>query len=107
MANTQKALALSFVNHQQNVRELNTLHAATVALLNTIELEVLLDQALTVALRSIPAAERGMLLMADPANGQMQVRAVRGYADPALRPRSYLDVNGQMTRAVRERAPLI
>ncbi len=107
MADTRRETALSFVNQQQNVRELNTLHAATVALLNTIELEVLLEQVLTVALRSIPVAARGMLLIADPANGQMQVRAIRGYSDPALRPRAYLEVNGQMTRAVRERSPLI
>ncbi len=107
MANSQKETALTLVNQQQHVRELNTLHAATVALLNTIELQVLLDQVLTVALRSISTAERGLLIIADPANGQMQVRAARGYVDPALHPRSYVEVHGQMSRAVRERSPLI
>lgn len=89
------------------MRELNTLHAATVALLSTIELDVLLDQVLTVALRAVPAAEKGMLLISDRATGHMQVRAVRGYTDPRLRPQSFFQPTRHLARAIRERSPLL
>ncbi len=94
-----------YVDSQQSVDELNTLHAATVALLTTLELDVLLDQVLTVALRSIPAADRGILLSADQATGKMWVRAARGYGDPRVQPNAFLRLTRIMAKAVRERAP--
>jgi diguanylate cyclase (GGDEF)-like protein len=107
MASRQKSTSRLHADNQQNVRELNTLHAATVALLNTIELDVLLDQVLTVALRSIPIAERGLLLIADQAAGQMQIRSASGYTDERLRPDSFFRPAGFLAKAVRERTPLL
>ncbi len=107
MASRQKTPSRLYVDQLQDVRELNTLHAATVALLNTIELDVLLEQVLTVALRSIPSAERGLLLIADQTAGQMQVRSARGYTDERLQQGSFLQPSGFLTKAIRERSPLL
>lgn len=92
---------------QQQVRELNSLHAATVTLLSTLELGPLLDLALTAALRAIPAAEKGLLFLVDPGTGQLQIRAVKGYTDPRLHARPALAIPEYLERAVRERTPLL
>ena len=42
----------------------------------------LAEQVLTVALRAVPAAEKGLLMLADTHTGEMQVRAARGQARP-------------------------
>ncbi len=107
MARRQKSTPFLYVDNQQHVRELNTLHAATVALLNTLELDVLLDQVLTVALRSVPTAERALLLIADQATGQMQIRSVRGYTDAHLHKGEFLRPTGFLAKAMRERSPLL
>lgn len=107
MSNQPKAVNRLYIAEQDHVRELNTLHAATVALLNTIELPSLVEQVLTVAMRAVPAAEKGLLLLADPQTGEMQIRAARGYADAALQPGSAFHVSGYMSKVVRERATLL
>ncbi len=107
MATRHKSSTQLYVNQQQQVRELNTLHAATVALLNTLDLDILLDQVLTVALRSVPSAERGILLIADQTTGHMQIRSARGYSDPHLRSGEYLRLSGFLARAIRERSPVL
>ncbi len=107
MPSRQRGITRSFVAQEQHMRELNTLHAATVALLNTIELDVLLDKVLTVAMRAIPAAEKSLLLLTDQSTGQMHVRAARGYTDARLRPQSFLQPTGHLARAIRERSPLL
>ncbi len=107
MASRHKSSSQMYVNQQQHVRELNTLHAATVALLNTLDLDILLEQVLTVALRSVPSAERGILLIADHTNGQMQIRSGRGYSDARLHAGQALRLTGFLAKAIRERSPIL
>ncbi len=99
--------AREFVAQQRQVRELNSLHAATIALLSTLELDVLLDLALTAALRAIPAADKGLLLLEDPSTGKLAIRAVHGYKDPALRPPAVVQMPEYVQQAVRERTPVL
>ncbi|MCL4488817.1 MAG: sensor domain-containing diguanylate cyclase [Chloroflexi bacterium] len=86
---------------------MNTLHAATVTLLSTLELDVLLDLALTAALRAVPTAEGGILFLVDETSGKLQVRAVKGHTDARVAPLVPMQVPGYIVRAVRERSPIL
>lgn len=55
---------------------------ATIALTSTLELAPLLENTLAAAIRAIPAAQKGCLLLLDEASGELCVRAAVGYQDP-------------------------
>jgi diguanylate cyclase (GGDEF)-like protein len=95
-----------YVLEQQHVRELNRLHAATVALLHTPELDKLVDMVLTAAMRAIPAAEKGLVLFVQASTGELVVRAVRGYADPRLRSPAVVEMENYVRQALDEMTPL-
>ncbi len=107
MQNLQKSISGLFVAQKQDVHELNTLHAATVALLNTMELDLLWNKVLTVALDTIPSAEKGLLAVADPLSGEMQIRTVEGDFTQTYQPGSLLALDGEMSRGIKERAPAL
>jgi diguanylate cyclase (GGDEF)-like protein len=69
---------------QQRADELEGLHRATAALLSTLDLDELLCQILDAAQSAIPAAERGMLHLVSPADGQLHARATLGFNDERI-----------------------
>src|SRR5512135_1440282 len=105
MENLQKSISELFAAQKQDVRELNTLHTATVALLNTMELDLLWNKVLTVALGAVAPAEKGLVAIADASTGEMQIRAAEGNLTKMYQPGSHLVLDGEMSRAVKERAP--
>lgn len=88
-------------------RELGALHAATAALLTTLDLETLLDRILAAAIEAIPAAEKGTLLLLDCESEELQIRAARGYNDPRVRTFAFAKTSGYSAKAVREGRPLL
>ncbi len=107
MANLQNSISGLFVAQSHDVRELNTLHAATVALLNTMELDLLWNQVLTIALDAIGPAEKGILAIADPSTGEMQIRAAEGDLTKKYQPGSNLSLEGAMGKAIKEHTPVL
>lgn len=89
------------------VRELNALHSATAALLNTLNLEELLGKILDAAISAIPTAEKGLLHLVVRDTGQLQVRAVHGYSDPRIRKFVSRQDQWYVAKAVRERRPML
>lgn len=106
MNHLEKTISGLFVAQNQDVRELNTLHTATVALLNAMELDLLWQQILTVALDAVGPADRGMLVVPDPASGEMHARAVHGYADRKFGPGSVVAPAGSIAQAICTRTPV-
>lgn len=96
-----------FTAEQERVRELNALHTATTVLLTTLDLRILLGHILGAAITAIPAAVRGALILVDEATGQLQVRAMHGYADPHVRRQAFANNPGYVAQAVQERRPLL
>lgn len=92
---------------QHRTQELSALQKATVALLTTLDLEVLLGQILDAAISAIPAAEKGTLHLVARDTGQLQLRAVQGYTDPRIRTFNPTDSASFTASAVRERRPLL
>lgn len=62
-------------------RVLSALHIATSLLSSALDLETLLGQILDAAISAIPAAEKGLLYLIARDTGQLEIRAVLGYAE--------------------------
>lgn len=92
---------------QQRARELDALLTAEAAVLSTLELDPLLENILQAALAAIPAAEKGSILLEDPATEGLQIRAVAGYLDPRVRAFVFLGQEGYAMSALREQRPLL
>jgi two-component sensor histidine kinase len=82
---TQAALAMRNARILQEVerqrRRSESLLQATQTLTSTLELEELFGAILQAALRSVPAAQRGCILLLDETCGELCVRAAVGYND--------------------------
>jgi diguanylate cyclase (GGDEF)-like protein len=91
----------------QRARELSALHAATAALLTTLDLEDLLGQILDAATSAIPAGEKGMLHLVARDTGQLEMRAAIGYLDDRIQKFSFPGSKGYVAKAVRLRTPLL
>jgi diguanylate cyclase (GGDEF)-like protein len=91
----------------QRARELSALHAATAALLTTLDLEDLLGQILDAATSAIPAGEKGMLHLVARDTGQLEMRAAIGYTDDRIQKFSFPGSKGYVAKAVRLRTPLL
>ncbi len=93
----------------RHARELSALHKATAALLSTLDLEPLLGQILDAAISAIPVAKKGMLHLIARDTGQLEMRAVLGYAetDPRIQKFSLLSGKGYVAQAVSKRKPLL
>jgi diguanylate cyclase (GGDEF)-like protein/PAS domain S-box-containing protein len=91
----------------RRARELSALHAATAALLTTLDLEELLGQILDAATSAIPAAEKGMLHLVARDTGQLEMRAAIGYTDNRIQKFSFPGSKGYVAKAVRLRTPLL
>ncbi len=92
---------------KQHNRELSALHAATAALLTTLDSEALLSQILDAAISAIPAANKGTIHLIAQDTGQLEMRASVGYTDPRIRRIRMPTAVGFVARSVRERAPLL
>jgi diguanylate cyclase (GGDEF)-like protein len=110
-AASQLALAIAKSRAQDAVthrtQELAALQKATAALLNTLDLEILLGQILDAAISAISASEKGTLHLVARDTGQLQLRAVQGYTDPRIRTFNPTDSASYAAVAVRERRPLL
>jgi len=102
----RKLAEIAAVRH---ARELSALHKATAALLSTLDLEALLGQILDAAISAIPVARKGMLHLIARDTGQLEMRAVLGYAetDPRIQKFSLPSGKGYVAKAVSERKPLL
>jgi len=106
----QVATALECLRLQREtlrrLRELQVLLEVSQAATRVLELEPLLQNALDVAVKALPAAEKGCLLLADSA-GNLQIHAMSGYRDRRILGSSFPPSSGYSARAFRERQPLI
>jgi diguanylate cyclase (GGDEF)-like protein/PAS domain S-box-containing protein len=94
------------VEHQR-ARELNALHKATLALLTSIDLDVLLGQILDAAMTAIPAAEKGELHLIAKDTGKLEMRAALGYHDPRIKSLSTSKIQWHTARAIHMRQSLL
>jgi diguanylate cyclase (GGDEF)-like protein/PAS domain S-box-containing protein len=92
---------------RQHNRELSALHAATGALLTTLDPEALLSRILDAAISAIPAADKGMIHLIAQDTGQLEMRASVGYTDPRIRRIRIPAAVGYVARSVREHNPLL
>lgn len=92
----------------QYTKELSALHAATKALLSTLDLEVLLGQILDAAISAIPAAEKGMLYLIAHDTGRLEMRATLGYSESDPRIQKYGEPGSAsyIEQVVQKRAPI-
>lgn len=95
-----------YAEEVQRNRELNALRDATIALMSTLDLEVLLGRILDAAQHAIPASERGLLFLAAPRTGRLELRAVLGFGDPRIRRANFLK-DGRIERAISEHKPFL
>lgn len=92
---------------KQHNRELSALHAATAALLTTLDSEALLGRILDAAISAVPAANKGTIHLIAQDTGQLEMRASVGYTDPRIRRIRIPTAVGYVARSVRERTPLL
>ena len=92
---------------RQHNRELSALHAATGALLTTLDPEALLSRILDAAISAVPTANKGMIHLIAQDTGQLEMRASVGYADPRIRRIRIPAAVGYVAQAVREHTPLL
>lgn len=71
--------ALLFEAMARRARELEALFSATQSLLSTLTLDELLDQIISSAMRALPNATRGAVLLRTAEQGEMRVRAAQGF----------------------------
>ncbi len=91
----------------ERARELDALLTANAAMLSTLDLDPLLDNILQAALAAIPAAEKGTILLQDPATGQLQIRAISGYTDARVQNFNFSGSEGYSAKAAREPRALL
>jgi diguanylate cyclase (GGDEF)-like protein len=118
----QKHLAIALTQHagtvvensrlyaaeKRRANELDALHTATATLLSTLDLETLLNHILNEAMRSIPKAEKGSLLLLDPGSGEFEIRAVTGYLSDSDGKGMTLQQKKEFAeQAIRSRRPLL
>ncbi len=103
---TAEEIARLYSVEARRARELDALHRATAALLSTIELESLLGYILDAAQSAIPQAEKGLLHLAAPDTGQLQIRATSGFSDPRIVKLSLMHSQDFISQAARDRRPL-
>ncbi|HZW04863.1 MAG TPA: diguanylate cyclase [Anaerolineaceae bacterium] len=90
----------------RRAEELQALHAATGALLGTLNLDELLATILDSAQRALPAAEKGWLHLIVPQTGRLHVRSA-SFRDRRIRRVHFPHSNDFPARAIRERQPLL
>lgn len=106
----QAAIAIDnarlFEETRIRLREIESIASVSAALSRTLELEPLLEIVLQSAIRAIPAAERGSILMADP-DGNLCIRATYGFTDPRVRSYVFPPASGYSAIAFREQRAIV
>lgn len=87
-------------------REKEALASITQALSQNLDLDMLLQNLLNIALRATPAAEKGAILLLDNEN-TLRIRALIGYQDQRVQTATFPSNSGYSARAVRELLPMI
>lgn len=107
----QAALAIEnarlYARETQRARALDGLHAATAALLTTLDLDELLGRILDAAQSAIPAAEKGTLHLVAPDSGKLQTSALLGYSESPIKIAISEVTSEYIVEAVRDRKPLL
>ncbi|HEX7974683.1 MAG TPA: GAF domain-containing protein [Anaerolineales bacterium] len=80
---------------------------ATIALTSTLELAPLLENTLNAAIRAIPAAQKGSLLLLDEATGELCVRAFVGFEDPRFAALRFSKQQGYSSQSFYSGRPLL
>jgi PAS domain S-box-containing protein len=92
---------------EEQRRRAEALVEANAALTSTLELEPLLENLLTVAIRAIPAAEKGSVFLLDEETGELTARAVVGYETPRVRAVHFSAQEGYGAQAARAGRPIL
>ena len=100
----RNARALAVLEEQR--RRAEALARATAALTSTLELEPLLENVLAAAVGTIPAAEKGSILLIEESRG-LRVCACVGYSDRRVRGMYFRPEDGYAALAVREGRPVL
>ncbi|MEA2008753.1 MAG: diguanylate cyclase, partial [Chloroflexota bacterium] len=103
----QAAIAIDnarlYKNSQQYARELKSLHQATSTLVTTLDFDELLENILTAAIESLPAAEKGSLMINNPETQRLEIRAAKGYPDERIKDFALSLSNGYAAQAFKEK----
>lgn len=91
----------------KRIHQLQALGKAVEMLTSTIELEPLLEKILEAAIKAIPGAEKGSILLFDEGTRKLKIRALSGYSDPRIRFSEFPLASGYSARAIREKRPLL
>jgi PAS domain S-box-containing protein len=100
----RNARTLAEVEKRRRLAE--ALLQATTALTSTLELEPLLENILAAAIRAIPAAEKGSVLLVDDDTPGLRVGVQVGYQDPRVQEVRFAKGTGYASRALEEDRPL-
>jgi signal transduction histidine kinase len=92
---------------EEQRRRAEALAQATMSLTSTLDLGLLLDNVLAAAVRAIPAAEKGGILISDEDTGRLRVDAVLGYHDPRIRQGALIQQRGYAAWVARQGRPLL
>jgi PAS domain S-box-containing protein len=95
-----------FEETQQRLREMEGLAQVGEAISQNIELEPLLTRILDVACETIPAAEKGSILLLEDHNA-LGIYALSGYADPRTRAVRFSTDTGYASLAVRQKRGIL
>ncbi len=89
--------------------EFQALHDATAALLSTLDLEKLLGQIVDMAVRAVPAADKGLLYLIARDTGELEMRAMLGYTPSDSRIKRFVNPNDYdyIAIAVQTQSPLM
>jgi|GEM_PF-891851 len=101
-----EGVMIDITERRQRERETESLLEISQSLGGTLELIPLLENILNAAVRAIPDAEKGtILLLTDGEN--LEIKAVVGYADPRVNGTLYSPACGYAAKTLRDRRPLL
>jgi diguanylate cyclase (GGDEF)-like protein/PAS domain S-box-containing protein len=92
---------------RERTQELSALHAATAALLTTLNLDELFGQILNAAQSAIPAARHAWLHLVSTENQRLELCAVRGAPPQITATAVFPDAHNYPLRALQEARPLL
>jgi len=94
-------------NLERHLEELQAITEVNTAILQTLELEPLLENVLAAACRVIPGAEKGSVILRRPETETLELVALHRYEDPRVRQAGQDIRRGYAARAIAEAHPLL
>ncbi len=101
-----EGVMLDITKQKRHELEMESLLEVSKALGGTLELDPLLEDILEATLRAIPGGEKGSILLLN-GEGNLQIRAIKGYADGRVLTSSFPPASGYSAQAYRERRPIL